>query len=324
MDKNFNILDDYKSCLPRWDKFSSIRQRPRRLLKTIENDDGYYYPIERQPLVIHPLIQKCGKELVSQLLIHSGYKFMADIAFVEVELINNTALNVYNGNINYGFPESLKRDMLTIIVDEAYHAYVALDYINQMESVTGEKMFYKTETVALDYCIRKYIKLLPVDMRPTFELIAICIGENTLTKELFSMTKQPNLNPFFHQVMADHMIDEGRHSSIFRLVLRQTWARMPEEFRLRIGDILPKFLLEYTGDTLQNKFNCDLLRHFGFCQTDIETIIRETGSTSRDECIIKTNPVTHQMIDLMKIVGITEHRPTHEKFIQASLLEMAN
>jgi hypothetical protein len=317
-----NCLSDYQSFYPKWDKFASIRDRPRRLLSDCKDRGGYFYPVERQPLAIHPLVVAKGDDVVRQLLIHSAYKFMLDIAYVEVELINNTALKVYNGSIGYAFPENVRNDMLAIIVDEAYHAYVALDWVKQIREETRVEPFYETKEVELGYYMKKYLKKLSASDQHVFELIAICIGENTLTKELFSMTKQPNLNPFFHQIMADHMIDEGRHSSLFRLILRKTWSEISEEQRLSIGEILPDFILDYTSDELHNNFNIGLLKHLGFSSNEIEGVINDTRSLYSGAASIKRNPVIKNIVDMLNLLGVFEHQETRRKFEERNLVEV--
>ncbi|MGQ3887959.1 hypothetical protein ACQUW5_02865 [Legionella sp. CNM-1927-20] len=49
---------------------------------------------------------------------------------METELVNRGALIVANDCLDMGFPLALRQDALSVIIDEAYHAYVALDFIN--------------------------------------------------------------------------------------------------------------------------------------------------------------------------------------------------
>jgi hypothetical protein len=121
----------YRSKVDRWDKVASVRSRPRRFIGE-NNTAGYYYPIARQPLCIHPLVQGRGEEDIKFILIQTAYKFMRDIAFVETEIINNTAQKIYSNRFSFKFPLELRLDILSVIIDEAYHAYVALDFIHHL------------------------------------------------------------------------------------------------------------------------------------------------------------------------------------------------
>ena len=128
----------YQSNLPIWDRKSSIRSRPRRILKP-EQKTEYFYPLSRQPLAIHPLIKVRGEEAVRFVLTHTVYKFMHDIAVLETEVVNKGALIIAHDHLKLNFPQAMRHDALSIIIDEAYHAYVAIDYLKQVEEITGIK-----------------------------------------------------------------------------------------------------------------------------------------------------------------------------------------
>lgn len=309
----------YKSKIDRWDKAASVRSRPRRFIEE-NNTVGYFYPIARQPLCIHPLIQARGEEDIHFILIQTAYKFMRDIAFVETEIINNTAQKIYSNRFSFKFPLELRLDILSIIIDEAYHAYVALDFMQQLEKRTGIKPLEKDNTTELAIAMEKFAPLLPEDLHDAFEIIAICIGENTLTKELFSMAAESSINQIFHEVMADHMVDEGRHSGIFSLILRELWPALDERAKCLIGAILPDFLINYLNPDLDIAYNKKILEALSFTTEDTDLIIAETHPPIPIKNLKHVNPVMKNILFIIERNGILEHAPTKEAFMECNLI----
>lgn len=321
MIKNRGLFESnvYKSKIDKWNKVASVRSRPRRFIED-NNSEGYFYPIERQPLCIHPLVQKRGEETVKYILIQTAYKFMKDIAFVETEIINNTAQKIYSNSFSFNFPFDLRMDILSVIIDEAYHAYVALDFLQQLEKKTGVKPIEKPNATELSISIEKFMPRLPKDLQEIFELIAICIGENTLTKELFSMAAEPSINKIFHQVMADHMVDEGRHSSIFSLILKELWHALEDNSKNLIGEILPDFLIEYLKSDLTVSYNQKILESLEFSKNDIDIILSETHVPTPIRHLRSINPVMKNIIFIIERNGILDHELTRGFFKKSMLI----
>lgn len=304
-----NLLNNqqggYKSFHKVWDKFSAIRKRPRRILEY--RDDGkYFYPMERQPISVHPLVKAAGDKMIWQILLHSAYKFLSDIAFVEMKVVNKISEKIYDGELDFNFPHTMRYDILSVIVDEAFHAYVAIDVLNQLHEATQvaplPNISKENEMVK---AYTDYTKgIVPAQYAKAFEVIALCVAENTLTKELFSMTKQENLNLFFHQIMADHMNDEGRHSQLFSEVLSHLWSEIDTAQKDFFTKILPGFIKHYQTIDLHVEYNRKLLKHLNFSQNDIEVIIHDTYMKNSNNLDIKTNPVIKNLTQMFLRSGI--------------------
>src|SRR3990167_5913479 len=289
---------EYTSKLLQWDKFSSIRSRPRRLLEGDPHD--YFYPIQKKAICAHYLVQQLGTDTIQFILLQSAYKFMQDIAFVEVELINNMATKIYNGSLRYVFPTAIRYDLLSIIIDEAYHAYVALDFIEQLQQYTQIKQLDPSNEVELLQSIKNFIQLFPDDdSRDVFEIIAICIGENTLTKELFNLKHSTNINKIFQHVMSDHMLDEGRHSEIFSIILRELWRNLNANLKLKLAEILPEFILDYLKPDLQIKFDMLLLSSVGLNGDDTQRVINATYPEYSAKTLKMKNPIFENIIQVL-------------------------
>lgn len=309
----------YKSKLNNWYKYSSIRNKPRRIISD-KSDDGYYYPVARQPISIHPLVMNLGEEAVKYVLIQTAYKFMSDIAFVEIEMINKIAQKIYSNQYPIKFIDEIRTDALSIIIDEAFHAYVAIDYADQIKKKTKIVPLAKNKETELSYAIKKFVPILPKKNQEIFELIAGCIGENTLTKELFQMTSEKDVNNFFHCVMHDHMLDEGRHSKIFEDILLITWSQLDSESKKYIGAILPDFLFEYLRPDLDIEYSRKILRALNLTDTEAEKVIEETYTEHTFKNFKEKNPVIRNIVKMLNRCNLFECNYTKEAFITKHLI----
>ncbi|HEX4045358.1 MAG TPA: diiron oxygenase, partial [Gammaproteobacteria bacterium] len=226
-----------------WDRFSSIRSRPRRHISMEINEN--YFPISRQPLCVHPIITALGEETMHFILTQSAYKFMYEIAMLETEMVNTAACRVANNRLPFDFPEAVRHDALTVIVDEAYHAFVAIDFMQQIEKKTGIKPIQMPHESPNSSAINLACANLPENLHDSFQLIAVCISEHTLTKELISVGEEGKALKSFSAIMADHVLDEGRHAMIFSDILAMFWQSFDKSTKEIIGSALPLFIKEY-------------------------------------------------------------------------------
>jgi len=303
----------YQSNLPIWDRKSSIRSRPRRILKP-EQKTEYFYPLTRQPLAIHPLVTARGEEAICFVLTHTVYKFMNDIAILETEVVNKGALMIAHDHLNINFPEFMRHDALSIIIDEAYHAYVAIDYLKQVEDLTGvRRLAIPGDTTVL--LAMNYIKTkLPVKLHNLFDLIAVCIGEHVLTKDLISIGKDTNVGEFFKVIMADHVLDEGRHAIFFANTFEIVWAWMDEAAKNAIGTLLPVFMKEYLRQDIQKKYDENILIALGLTSAEVNTVINDSYVDVCNPGLNINNPVMINLITLLQRIHVLDHENTRQAF----------
>lgn len=178
-----------------WEKRSSIRTRPRRFVSEddLANEEIYFFPISRQPICVHPIILKLGEGVRKYILTQSVYKFMMDVAVLETEVVNAGALLVANNKLNFSFPHNICHDALSVIIDEAYHAYVAIDFMKQVESLTDIESLPIPKETAVIQAIHSIQKTINPEYSDLFFLIAVCIGEHVLTKDLISIGKDKTI-----------------------------------------------------------------------------------------------------------------------------------
>ncbi|BBB57911.1 aminobenzoate oxygenase (plasmid) [Candidatus Megaera polyxenophila] len=308
----------YSSKQRQWDKYASVRSKPRRFI--IEDSEEYYFPVSRQPLCVHPLIVKLGDKAIRFILIQSVYKFMHEIAMLETEMVNSAACKLANNRLPYKFSEDICHDAITVIIDEAYHAFVAMDFMRQVEVKTKISPISMPNESPNTNAIKLVNKYLPSYLHDSFELIAVCISEHTLTKELINIGREGTELKSFSNVMVDHVQDEGRHASIFNQVLKIFWHNIDKKDKELIGSLLPMFIKEYLGTEQQIKFDQEILRTLGLDQEVIDTIISETHIQYEANNLQDANPIIKNVIKLLEETGVLNSENIRTSFSQARLL----
>lgn len=303
-----------------WEKRATVRSRPRRL---IVEDAGYYYPVIRQPICLHPLVKQLGDAAIHYILIQSAYKFMIDIAQIETRMVNNIAEKIVNDRTPVCFSESIKMNALTVLVDESYHAYVAKDFANQMLNNTQVLPIQAVyEETGLQQSIFKCCNKLPENESTLLNIIAIAIAENSITSELIYIKTEAgdNTNKTFIEVNQDHMFDEGRHSNIFSEILSITWDSISEEEKTVVGPELTNFIWEYLNPRYQRNFNQAILESLNVSSESIDTILNDTNIDYTKKNFKEFNPIVSNIIQLIERCGLLTHQPTLSAFDNMNLL----
>lgn len=260
----------------RWENRATVRTMPR--LKFEENLAGYFFPLSKQPLCFHHEINKFGDQAISFILAQSLYKYANDIAVIETQVVNNTLLYLINDELDVKFDDSFKLNAFTIVVDEAYHAYVAYDAMLQIKNHTKINALPLPSKIEIQIAIDEVKKILNPIYHKNFDLVAICIAENTLTKEIISMLGNEETHPFFQKLINDHLSDESRHSGYFYEVLKFFWKNLDVVIKMEIINVLPHFIENYLGINVQRSFEINILKYLGFSNNDSESILNDIYS----------------------------------------------
>ena len=259
----------------KWERRATVRSRPR--ITYDKTATGYYYPISRAPLAIHPSVISKGKKAVEFLLIQSLYKYSNDIASIEARVVNETILKAISNRIEgISFDEEQKINLYTIMVDEAYHAYVAFDSIIQIKEETRINQLPLPQTIEIEKAIFSIKKKLDIKYHSVFEFICVCLAENTLTKEIVTMIDKEETHPYFQKIIKDHLLDETRHSGIFFKLLGYVWSNLNEEFKQNIGEVLAEFIELYLDLEVQVEFDRKILKSINFTDQEIKEAISDT------------------------------------------------
>lgn len=248
---------DYRSFADVWEERATIRTRPRRL---VEDDQRLIYPLSRQPLVLSATFQRECPQLRDFVLVQSLYKFINDVVIFETEIVDHTARRIAKDRFGVRFPFACRYDAMTVVVDEDYHALVAMDFLQQTVALTGIEPIELPDEIELSRAIPAALAQVPDTLRDALELICVGVAENTLTDDVAAFARDDSVKPSVKGLMADHLLDEGRHSSFWARLTRIYWQAASQAEREAIAQVLPVFLGQYLTSDIQQGFDFRLIQ----------------------------------------------------------------
>ncbi|MEO3728439.1 diiron oxygenase [Pseudomonas syringae] len=247
---------DYQSFADSWESRATIRTRPRRVL---EDDARLIYPLSRQPLVLSETFLRECPEQRDFALVQTLYKFINDVVIFETEIVDKTARSIAKNRFAVAFPFACRYDAMTVVVDEDYHALVAMDFMQQTVAMTGIEPIELPNEIELSRAIPAAVELAPQHLRSAVELICVAIAENTVTGDVAAFARDDTVKPSIKGLMADHLLDEGRHSSFWARMVRIYWHTASDADRECIAQILPVFIGHYLTNDIQKSFDLRLI-----------------------------------------------------------------
>ncbi|AMB86743.1 aminobenzoate oxygenase [Pseudomonas agarici] len=250
--------EDYRSLANTWESRSSIRTRPRRQL---EDDDQLIYPLSRQPLVNSAAFLTHCPEQRDFVLIQSLYKFINDVVIFETEIVDHTARRIAKDRFPIRFPFACRHDAMTVVVDEDYHALAAMDFMQQTIVLTGVQPITLPDEIELSRAIPTALSMAPEHLLGAVELICVAIAENTVTNDVAAFAKDNTIKASVKGLMADHLLDEGRHAVFWTHLVRLYWQSASEADRELIAGILPVFMVHYLTNDIQKAFDFAVIEH---------------------------------------------------------------
>ncbi|MFI8222178.1 diiron oxygenase [Pseudomonas sp. NPDC085632] len=263
---------DYQSFADAWENRATIRTRPRRVL---EDDERLIYPLSRQPLVLSDtFLRECPQQR-DFALVQTLYKFINDVVIFETEIVDKTARSIAKNRFAVAFPFACRYDAMTVVVDEDYHALVAMDFMQQTVAMTGIEPIQLPDEIELSRAIPAAVALAPEHLRSAVELICVAIAENTVTGDVAAFARDDTVKPSIKGLMADHLLDEGRHSSFWARMVRIYWYTASATDRETIAQILPVFIGHYLTNDIQKAFDLRLI--------DALPVSESTRRSLRDE-----------------------------------------
>ncbi|MGF6097023.1 diiron oxygenase [Pseudomonas sp. 18175] len=289
-------IADYPTIADDWERRATIRTRPRRLL---ENDDKLIYPLCRQPLVLSATFLEHCPLWRDFVLVQSFYKFINDVVIFETEIVDKTARSIAKNRFAVPFPLACRIDAMTVVVDEDYHALVALDFLQQTVAMTGIQPLDLPVHIELSRALPAAKAQAPAHLHDAIELIGVAIAENTVTHDVAAFSKDNSIKASIRGLMADHLFDEGRHAQFWTRLVRLYWQDASPTDRDSIAHVLPTFLAHYLTNDLQKDFDLRLIEHL-----DVSARLR---SALRDEVLALAFPITHRHPLMGNILGFLQH-----------------
>lgn len=212
-----------ENTLKKWDRAAIVRSRPRCVINEQAKLATLFFPPDRLPICIHPLVIELGEDAIRYIQIQTFYHYLYGIANIELDIINESSYKLYKNAVGVHFPEEMRLEALTVVVDESYHALVALDLINQVEQMTDTAMISMPEYTEASYALTIALGLVPQELKDLVRLLCVSLSEQALTTDLIDVIDNENIFPSFYLVMKDHVADEGRHARFSQRVLEYIW-----------------------------------------------------------------------------------------------------
>jgi hypothetical protein len=302
--------DKYRSFSEIWDERATIRSRPRRV---IESDGLSYFPAARQPLCGHPLIDAADESVRNFVLLQSFYKYMHDIIVFETEIVSDVALRIAKGKFAYQFPYGCRQDAMSVVVDEAYHAYVAMDYMRQAEVDTRISPIAPEGEIELSRAIPRAMRAVGDQLRDAIQLIAVAVAENTVTADVAAFSGDATLKNSVRGIMADHLADEGRHSQFWVNIVRMFWDALEEPGKRCVGAALPGFLANYLTADIQAAYDRRLVERLDLSEAKKSEIAADIVSSYP---IASKHPMIGNIRKFLQRTQIADHAPTRSELAE--------
>ncbi|WP_122299386.1 diiron oxygenase, partial [Pseudomonas syringae] len=194
--------------------------------------------------------------------------------------VDKTARSIAKDNFAIRFPFACRYDAMTVVVDEDYHALVAMDFMQQTIALTGIEPIQLPTEIELSRAIPAALALAPEHLRSAVELICVAIAENTVTHDVAAFAKDDSVKQSIKGLMADHLLDEGRHSGFWARLVRIYWHTAAEQDRECIARILPVFIAQYLTNDIQNDFDFTLIERLKVPEPVRQALKAETMALS--------------------------------------------
>lgn len=241
----------------KWESRGSIRTRPRKFIDF--NQSGYFFPEDKQPLLLSSNLIDLDPEVKKLVLLQSFYKYLNDIVNLEIKLINSVCGKLIYSDLIVEYSDETKLNTYTIIIDEFYHVYVAKDMMLQLSQQYPNLEKFNYPNSDAYNAVMSIKNKLDQQYHDMFEIIAVCIFETTLVRELVEFFNSDNVHPSIKHYVNDHMNDEARHYGFFYELLCYTWANLQEDYKENIGKYIADFIKLYLNINSEKTFNIDLL-----------------------------------------------------------------
>ncbi len=297
-------MNDIGAILKKWERASIVRTRPRRILNDKDCQAARFFPPERLPLCMHPEVMKMGDEVLRFIQVQTLYHYLNGIANIELDIINDSSHKLYKNKVGLEFPLDMRLEALTVVVDESYHALVALDLSNQVAQMTGISPIHMPEDTEASYALAMALSVAPEALKELVRLVCVSLSEQALTTDLIDVIDNENIFPTFYSVMKDHVADEGRHARFSQLVLEYIWCHSNSAMKEAMKNPIITFIEGYSTDNISKSLGVQILREVNMDESTISMVITDTHPPATTKPWEANNIVTKQMLLALKKSGV--------------------
>lgn len=300
--KTCDTLNEFnKNYFSIWDKHSCIRSSP--MFQIDFEGIGDFYPSSRFPILLCDEIKSLGPIALKEIEILAFVKYLKDIISLEILPINQTCNEIFFDELPIKYPDSIKLNSLTILIDEYFHVLIAQDIINQIyKKFKFINSFHFPKSDAYNALIDTKNEL-PKEFQQSFQLIAVSIFETTIVKELIDFFKNNNLNQSIKRYVKEHVNDEAKHYNFFSELMKYSWENYDAKTKKAISVKLITFIKRYFSINSWKDFSFNILNHF--IKNNNKAIeINEELYNNFDVC--PDIPIIQSTLDNIKKAGIAD------------------
>ncbi|MGH8793006.1 MAG: diiron oxygenase [Stackebrandtia sp.] len=294
----------------RWEARGSVRTRPRKTIDFAQQ--GYFFPEDKQPLLLTPEAAVLDAEAKEGILVQSFYKYLHDIVNLEIKEIVAACEKILNGDLPVEFTEQTRLNTYSVIIDEYYHVYIAQDMILQLRNRFPDLRTFDYPISDSQRAVNEIKKKLDSKYHDVFEVLANCCFETTLVRELVEFFNSSGVHPSIKYYVNDHMNDESRHYAFFFDLMTHVWASMPEEYRDAVGTHLAEFTTLYLSVDSEKRFNVELLGTLG---VDPEQARKSVEGVYAGFEITPDVPIVKNVLRAFRNAGLLDHPSVQSSFM---------
>lgn len=233
------------------------------------------FPIEMKPLLGHPVVLAQSYEVRRFIHVQAYHKYLHDICLTETDVVNRVAADIAYGHSVRKFEPDIAAQALAIIVDEAFHSYMARLFSLKVIRATGIEPLVLPRRNPLVNAYEDVAKGMNENNAALSRFLCCCLSESTFTKEILVASKLEGYDPAFRKLMEQHLADEGRHYGYFRHALTWLWDRLAESERETAARLLPAIIKVYFDDSDELIFDRNVLLAAGMAPSVVDSVFRD-------------------------------------------------
>ena len=298
-----------------WESRSSLRTRPAKQIDF--SLPGDFFSRDKQVLLCLPEIASFGEKKIKEILVLSLYKYLKDIVQLESKWIYSACDSIIYKDLSVKFLDMHKLNACTIVMDEYYHIYIAYDLLLQLRTAFPHLPELESDFSDSYHAVQTIKNKLDVKFHEIFEILAVCIFETTLIRELVSYFDSATVHPCIKYYMNDHMNDESRHFGFFYGIFCHVWEQMSDEYKQAIGAELGNFVSIYLNVGGEIKYNKNILNWVFNDAEKANTLITKlyVGFTLSPDI-----PIVKNVLNVLNKAGVLNHKAVRDGFKKNGLL----
>lgn len=290
-----------------WDGHANVRSRARFRVQRDFRPASVLAPAAL-PQLDDPRVIALGQAARERVQLQRCYDILQEIAYGEARVVGAAAVRLSGPEGEGLLPAAARQALMSVAVDENYHAFAARDAIAQMEAITGVAGRTDRTYSSLEAAMAEALASVSVLARPLLTLLTIGLVENIVTDDLVELIRATDDESPFYQFNREHLRDEGRHSALFRLLLAEIWPRQSAGVRRVVAAGLARFLDDHfrTLQTLPRQRLRSILVAAGLDPEAADDLCRGPGPAPLD------HPFWRNMRACLEATGLADDPLLHD------------